>query len=243
MKIFSKVLGAGPTLVFNHGWTMSHRFFQKQEALSQFYRLVLWDLPGHGQSEKRTWGYPLADCAAALKQLVEEHNIESAVAVGWSMGNDVFWEYFRRYGPGPFSSFLMVDSIPWGEEKRYRVTATEHALKKDREQAARKFIKRMFYQLPEAAELDWMVAEALRVPLEISMPFYREIAVCDYRPVAWNLKIPFDFWMGRYGFHADQGDEIALEFPQASVQWFETSGHMPFWEQPEMFNRKIRESY
>jgi pimeloyl-ACP methyl ester carboxylesterase len=239
MELFYSVEGAGPTLVWIHGWTMSHRFFQKQAPLGGKFRQVFWDLPGHGDSEKRAEGYTLADCAQALLELLERLGIESATAMAWSMGADVFWEYVRRFGAAPFSACIHLDALPWGGEDRYLPRATELAMRKDRVKAARKFTTRMFAQKPDPATLQWMVEESLKVPLEIALPLYREAAACDYRSLAQGANLPLSFWMGRQGFHADQEEELSRTFPRATLRWFEHSGHLPFWEEAELFNSLV----
>jgi pimeloyl-ACP methyl ester carboxylesterase len=45
--------------------------------------------------------------------------------------------------------------------------------------------------------------------------------------------------MGRQGFHADQEEELSRTFPRATLRWFEHSGHLPFWEEAELFNSLV----
>ena len=53
MKVHYKVLGRGePTLVLVHGWTCNLGFWSGQAPLASSVRIVLIDLPGHGESDK-----------------------------------------------------------------------------------------------------------------------------------------------------------------------------------------------
>src|SRR5258706_14208289 len=62
LRVHYKVLGSGePTLVLVHGWTCNLGFWKGQAALADSARLVLVDLPGHGQSDQpeRTYSMEL----------------------------------------------------------------------------------------------------------------------------------------------------------------------------------------
>jgi len=238
MKIFSTLEGKGPALVFIHGWTMSHRFFQRQIPLKENFRLLLWDLPGHGLSEKSPQGNTLEDCAAALQQVLEQYEIQSALVVGWSMGGTIFWEYLKQFGADRIAAFFNVESVPWGEEALFQVDATEAAMKKDRPRAARRFIQNMFLQKPSAEELNWMVQESLETPDAVALPLYRAIAHADYRSIAKSFKLPILSIFGRHGFHENQWAEFGQLLSQ-DRQIFENSGHLPFWEEPEKFNTSL----
>ncbi|HCU24198.1 MAG TPA: hypothetical protein DF383_04195 [Deltaproteobacteria bacterium] len=236
MKLFHVAEGEGPTLLLNHGWTTTHRFFQRQKSLSSRFRLVFWDLPGHGRSEQRPEGYTLADCAAALRDLIQQLGLEAAAVLGWSMGGQVIWEYIRRFGPEPFTKIVNVESIPWAETKRFHVSSVEKSFHRDRPRAQRKMIRNMFHGQVEASVVEEMLQEALQTPTETALKYYREIAHADYREVFASLKIPVLTLLGRHGFHSDQALDLTDLNPRNPLRWLEHSGHMPFWEEAELFN-------
>jgi non-heme chloroperoxidase len=236
MDLFYESIGSGPVLIFNHGWTMSHRLFERQRILSERFRVILWDLPGHGESEKRPEGYHLADCAAALHQLISQLHIESAVGLGWSLGSAVLWDYLRQYGEGPFTCIVNIESVPWGDAERFQVPATIRAFNQDRRRAARKFVRRMFYGNTDESIVEWIVQESLKTPTGIALPLYAELAACDYTSVTRQTKLPILSFMGRHGFYSDQVTAMETLMPTSHTHWFEQSGHMPFWQQAETFN-------
>ncbi|MCE9625356.1 MAG: alpha/beta hydrolase [Deltaproteobacteria bacterium] len=243
MQLYSRLEGDGPTLVFTHGWTMSHRFFERQRSLSDRFRILFWDLPGHGDSEKRPEGYSLSDCSQALHELLEERGIKEAVALGWSMGAQVTWDYFRKFGAGPFSHFVNIESLPWGDPDYYRAPDVEKSFYRNRPRAARKFVKAMFHQAPEPTILDWMVEDSLRSPTEIALRYYREIANCDYREIFRHAPVPVVSLLSRYGHHFGRTAEFADLRSHQDWFWFDHSGHMPFWEEPELFNALLAERF
>lgn len=236
MEIFHRLTGRGPTLVFNHGWTMTHRFFERQQVLSDRFQILVWDLPGHGDSEKSESGYSLADCSAALRDLLGSLGLSDVVGVGWSMGAQVLWDYVGRYGPAPFVRLVNVESVPWGDPDRYQVPGVTQSFQRDRPRAARKFVKNMFFHPPAPETLDWMVEESLRTPTPIALKYYQEIAHADFREAFRKASIPVASLLSRHGALREEAPKLEALRPKDPIQWFEASGHMPFWEEADKFN-------
>lgn len=89
-------------LLFIHGNSSSGQVFrnQIQEELVEKYRLIIPDLPGHGQSDNaidpiKTYTRPgLAD---VLLELLEKINVKAAVIVGWSLGGHIAIEMMPKF--------------------------------------------------------------------------------------------------------------------------------------------------
>ena len=243
MKLNYRFEGKGPTLILNHGWVTSHRFFDRQRVLSHGFRLLLWDLPGHGDSEKDLRGYRVADLSRALRQLIEAEGIEAAVGLGWSLGATVLWDYVRQFGEKPFRAFVNVDSLPWADPDHYQVSGVKFSFERNRAHAQRKFIKRMFAQAPEESVLNWMEAEALKCPNEIALRIYADLATSDHREVFAKIQAPVLSLMGQQGFYSHRIPQMLDLKDGQEVQCFEKSGHLPFWEEAERFNALLRERF
>ncbi|NBG88212.1 alpha/beta fold hydrolase [Isachenkonia alkalipeptolytica] len=87
---FSGPEGA-PVLALCHGVGMDHKTFEKQvKALEKEYRVIVWDMPGHGRSTmaKHDMRFTLmaADC---LVELLDETGTDRAVLGGLSLGSFV----------------------------------------------------------------------------------------------------------------------------------------------------------
>lgn len=79
--------GSGPPVVLLHGLLMDRSMFDHQiDALSDSYRIVTVDAPGHGESPGRPAGFTLADEARVLSVLATQLGIDRAVWGGHSMG-------------------------------------------------------------------------------------------------------------------------------------------------------------
>src|SRR4030095_2382669 len=84
----------GPPIVFIHGLSQSHLCWAKQydSALSGEFRLIAYDLRGHGMSEAPLEQALYTDAglwADDLAAIIEELHLDRPVLVGWSYGGFV----------------------------------------------------------------------------------------------------------------------------------------------------------
>src|SRR5215470_15189320 len=89
VDIYYEVHGSGPPLILTHGYSSTSSMWQGQiAALSRHYKLVLWDMRGHGQSD-----YPdnpaaysealtVADIAVLKSMSAERANVSHRDASG-----------------------------------------------------------------------------------------------------------------------------------------------------------------
>lgn len=83
-------LGAGPPVVMIHGLLVGNLagwYFTAAPALAKRHRVILYDLRGHGQSERTSSGYDVATQAGDLRAILEALGVEGPVdLVGHSFG-------------------------------------------------------------------------------------------------------------------------------------------------------------
>lgn len=110
IPIHSSSVGAGPTLVFVHGWTCDSSSWAAQvAAFSKKYRVITLDLPGHGQSGSPKDGKFSMDLfARAVEAVRAEANAERIVLIGHSMGAPVIRQYAHMY-PERVTGLVAVD--------------------------------------------------------------------------------------------------------------------------------------
>src|SRR5438876_6076263 len=82
VEIYYEVHGSGPPLLLTHGYSSTSAMWRGQtEALSKRHRLVLWDMPGHGQSDypDDPRAYSEALTVADMAALLDEVGATSAI--------------------------------------------------------------------------------------------------------------------------------------------------------------------
>jgi len=110
LSINSSSLGAGPTLVFVHGWTCDSSSWTAQvEAFAKQYRVITLDLPGHGRSESpRDGKFSMDLFARAVEAVRSEAGADRVVLIGHSMGAPVIRQYAHLY-PDRVAGLVAVD--------------------------------------------------------------------------------------------------------------------------------------
>ncbi len=106
------------TIVFVHGMLADHKMFKPQ--VSKFkdqYRVLLWDMPEHGQSVKLNREFNFTIAADSLIELLDSLGIEKVVLAGVSMGG-----YVSQYIAGKYPERVLGVAIEGGHPLHFRLT-------------------------------------------------------------------------------------------------------------------------
>lgn len=107
---------SGPAVILIHGLLGSHLSWDAQVTSPQLanYRIITYDLRGHGLSGKPTSaiaytdGYRWADDLAAV---IKGSNARKPVVVGWSLAGITISNYLAKYGDNKIASAMYVDGV------------------------------------------------------------------------------------------------------------------------------------
>jgi pimeloyl-ACP methyl ester carboxylesterase len=105
-------------LVLIHGWTQSADAWRDNVAdLSRRNRVIVLELPGHGQSDKPQTTYSMDYFARAVDAVMRDAKVKRAVLVGHSMGTPVARQFYRKY-PDKTLGIVIVDGSlrPFGDK-------------------------------------------------------------------------------------------------------------------------------
>jgi pimeloyl-ACP methyl ester carboxylesterase len=107
---------AGSPIVFIHGFTGSYLSWERQlfGPLAEEFRLVAYDLRGHGASDKPLDPSTYTDgtlWADDLNAVIRAKQLDRPVLVGWSYGGFVIADYLRRYGDAAIGGVVFVGAI------------------------------------------------------------------------------------------------------------------------------------
>lgn len=87
----------GPQVVFTHGAGIDHREWEDTLALlAEEFRVLYWDVRGHGESRPAGSPFTLARATDDLLALLDHLGIEQAILVGHSMGGNIAQEVIFR---------------------------------------------------------------------------------------------------------------------------------------------------
>lgn len=97
LSLYYYTQGQGLPIVFIHPFVMGHNVFMHQESLAENYRLIFYDLAGHGQSTSGNTSLTIELLANHLKILLDHLKVEKAVICGYSHGGLIAQEFALQY--------------------------------------------------------------------------------------------------------------------------------------------------
>ncbi|MHA1867371.1 MAG: alpha/beta fold hydrolase [Candidatus Heimdallarchaeaceae archaeon] len=98
------------TVICVHGWgsnALNYRFVLKY--LSPYYRVIAYDLKGHGESDKDEDTYDLGLFTEELAQIINHFNPNNLVLIGHSMGTAIVMNYVYL-NPRKIKAIALVSS-------------------------------------------------------------------------------------------------------------------------------------
>ena len=234
---------------------MAHSgFFARQRELAGEFRLVMIDLRGHGRSEGGSAGATLAKLAEDVAALADALGLEDSVGIGWSLGASVLWKILTGPAGSRFAGTVVVDMTPrvlndGGWTLGLSAEACEArtaAIREDFAAFARNAGQAIFAQPVEPALrplADWAGEEFARNDPAAIDALWSSLVAEDLRGALGAIRQPTLVIHGARSqlYGSDTADYLVGALPDARALSFERSGHAPQLEQPELFNRTIRE--
>jgi pimeloyl-ACP methyl ester carboxylesterase len=150
VRLYYEAAGDGPPVLLSHGYSATSRMWRGQvEALSDRYRIITWDMRGHGQSDSPpdpahySEAATVGDMAAVLDAL----GVETAVIGGLSLGGYMSLAFHRAH-PRRVRALMLFDTGPG-----YRNPAGREAWNRTAEARAVAFESRGLEALGSGAEV------------------------------------------------------------------------------------------
>ena len=237
--------GQGQPLVFIPGWTMTRRFFEKQEAhFSSTHHVVTYDPRGQGRSDKTVAGNTYADHANDLRQILLQRDLSEVVVVGWSSGCLTMYEYIRRFGFDRIQKLVFIDEPPkwigdtssewvYGNFDDYRRTLKDMV---SRPADPDGIINWMLKRPVSGDARAWMNDEMKMTPPHIALNLFIDALAADYTPEVARIEVPALFMIRS---ELATKAETWLKQRRPAIEVAAISSHAMFWEEPEKFNETL----
>ena len=246
--------GTGSTVMLIHGAFQSRLVWQKQvQSLAGKYQLVLFDLRGHGESERpRTIeSYNgLHTPAQDVQAVINHFKLSEVVLVGWSFGTIVASDAVAYLGRDKVAGLVLVSGTAESATERNRqhfgslmseVGAMFHDDVEAESIAVERFV-RDSYRLGEWDEA--LFQQVLDVNRQLS-PSDRSLVVARptqrYAEQINQSNIPVLLIHGEQDpvFKIDASLAAHSELNRSTFTVYAQTGHWPFVEQAERFNADL----
>lgn len=251
VRLCVRALGARDRvpILFLHGFSQSHLAWRRQfeGALAERFRLIAFDLRGHGWSEKPSGAqsyrepHRWADDVAAV---LAAAGAERAVFVGWSYGGRVILDYAATHGTKAIAGIDFVGAVIGDAAEYYgeRIGTIRGTLASDPAASidgTRRFLRACFAREPAPDDFERMLAYNSMVPPAIRAKLLgREVGA---NALLASLSLPVLFTQGALDaiVAPAMSDYGARTVPGAKISLYEGIGHSPFFEDPERFDREL----
>lgn len=242
----------GPPVIFIHGLLGSRLNWAAQVRSPELrqYRLITYDLRGHGQSDKPSAAQAYHDgrlWADDLEAVIEGSHAKKPVVVGWSLGGVVISNFLATYGDHDIAGAVYVDGVV--ELARGQIVDHPEVYKdmnsldlKTHLDGERTFIGLCFNHRPDAATFERLLANGAMASWDMQreIPTMTVFAADGLR----KARVPLLFIYGGQDALVDTPTTLARAAalnPRVVSKVYPDAGHASFIEEPDRFNRDLGE--
>ncbi len=252
--------GSAPVIVFNNGIGGSLESWENQIAtFGQDYRLIAWDMPGHGQSDLGNQPYDPDRFAKFGWRFLDQLDIDQVILVGHSMGGGVALRMTARE-PSRVSKLVLVAAATVGRDapflfRLFILPGVGELMTKPSKNGVKQQIKAI-YKNPDIVteqQKEQILAYAQRpgaqkaflATLRLMTNFggQRPAIVNQSHEILKSLELPILLVHGQDDqvvkpAHSEQAAKIAKN---ANLIMLADCGHAPQEEKPEAFNATLKD--
>ncbi|MEK4031447.1 alpha/beta fold hydrolase [Pseudobacillus sp. FSL P4-0506] len=212
--------GIGEPLILIHGVGLDHTMWEKQvEGLAGHFRVIVYDMVGHGGSEHPPAPYTLSQFVEQLAGLMNYLKIEKSHVVGFSMGGMVAQAFAKKYKERLKTLTIMSAVANRTEEQRKAILSRVEEVKKTGPASTiEPAIQRWFNE--EFIEKERTIVDQIRKRLETNNPAS---------------------YLAAYTLFATADEELWPELKQISQPTFILTGEDDIGSNPEMAKQMHKE--
>jgi non-heme chloroperoxidase len=233
------------TIVFLHGWPLSHKQFEYQFDVLPLmgYRCIGIDWRGFGKSDKPIGGYNFDQLADDIRTVVGVLQLANFTLVGHSTGGAIAIRYMSRHNGFGVSNLVLVDAAaPIGFTAETAANFLTQALN-DRPKMMREVTDSFFFQYISSSFSEWFLQLGLQAAgwstAAIIITLRDEKLYGDLPKINAPTLIV-------HGVHDKvipfaQAHELNNNIRNSQLVPFQFSGHGAFWEERDKFNQLLKQ--
>ena len=246
----------GRPIVFIHGFTQSLYAWSKQlnSDLADDFRLVAFDIRGHGESDKPPTPESYTNSnlwADDVNNVITQLRLNKPILVGWSYAPLIILDYVRHYGEGEIGGMHFVGGITkLGTEEATQYLTPEilglvpglfssDAIESS--QALRSLASLFFADEPTMEDIYFMLGYETTVPPLVRQSLFSRVLDNDDVLSKSNIPLLITHSAKDRIVFAAAAAQIAAVHPHAEVDQPDGVGHAVFWEDPKGFNARLRQ--
>jgi 3-oxoadipate enol-lactonase len=238
----------GIPVVFIHGFPFSREMWRYQvDALKNDYHVITYDVRGHGGSDPGDGQYSLELFVDDLIALLDHLKLQSAVAVGLSMGGYIVLRAIERH-PERFRGIVLCDTRSEADGNEGKVKRARQVInlgKDGPDGFTASFLEAVFHSKTMADKPD--VVDGIRTtmkntPVEVLRGTLLALAGrTDTTPSLFRITVPALILVGRHDAVTPPSAAHAMKdkIPGAELHEIPEAGHLSNLENPEEFTTHL----
>jgi non-heme chloroperoxidase len=245
---------SGKPILFIHGFSQCSLAWSKQlqSDLADSFRLVAMDIRGHGLSDKPRDAYGDSRAwANDLHAVIEQLELTEPVLVGWSYGGVIISDYVAHYGEGAIAATNWVAAVCRLGEPLVAggflgapfIAAVPGFFSENTDESVAALTTLIRLCIPSGLSREeeyLLLGFNLAVPPHVRQGLFGRNVNND--TVVAGMRKPFLVTCGEKDvvLLSSMAEHLAGLARHAKVSTYPGSGHAPFWDAPERFNRELR---
>ncbi|MFM9944775.1 MAG: alpha/beta fold hydrolase [Bacteroidia bacterium] len=237
------------TVIFIHGFPFNKSIWDFQlEHLKENYRVIAYDVRGHGKSQAGTEKFSIEMFATDLISFMDELEIDTAIICGLSMGGYIALTAVEKY-PDRFTGLILCDTqskADTNEMKENRMKAIESIKLNGTEDYADESVKKLFAYISFTSKREEIAVVRdmiINTPVEILAKTL--IALAERNETTNKLgeiNMPVLIMVGKKDILTppEKSELMHEKIQNSTLELIDYAGHLPNLENPYEFNRSLK---
>jgi pimeloyl-ACP methyl ester carboxylesterase len=243
IKIAYEVKGLqSPALVFVHGWSCDRSYWKDQFLpFSRDYKVVTIDLAGHGASGMGRSDWSMSSYGDDVAAVVNKLGLQRVILVGHSMGGDVIAEAAKRL-KGRVAGLIMVDTykdLASGRTEEQVESIVSH-YRNNFKDSVPPLVRSFFLPSSDKKLVEWVANDMASAPPVVGLSEMKHALL-------YKNKMPAtldELKLKTIAINPDNSpsDLVSLQRYGIDVLIMQGVGHFLMMEEPERFNKLLKEA-
>lgn len=239
-----------PAIILIHGFPLNKAMWSKQvEVLKENYRVVAYDIRGHGNSDANDNDFSIELFANDLLSLMDALKIDKAILCGFSMGGYIALNAIENH-PEHFSALILCDTNctedkPEAKEKRMKTI--ESIKENGMEQYAEDSLRKLFAPASFSKQIGEVTIVREMIMKTDKQSLFKTLAALAARSETCSklpeIKVPVLILVGKEDeiTPPDVAMSMHEKIKGSILHTIDHAGHLSNMENPTEFNNRLTE--
>jgi 3-oxoadipate enol-lactonase len=237
-----------PVIIFIHGFPLNKSMWTKQlDALKDNYRVIAYDIRGHGESESGTSVFSIERFVSDLLYFMDALKIDKASICGLSTGGYIALNAIENY-PNRFESLVLSDTLCIGDSKKTIETLINSTLtikKNGVKKYAEESVKNLFAPTSFTTKASEIAAVIEMIQNTSEESLIKTLMALCFREQTCSLihqiKVPTLILVGEHDIITppELANFMHEKIKDSRIHIIAESGHLSNMENPTEFNNQL----